>query len=246
MLDPLVLDLGVNLVAVDVGITVDLVEDDDDRLLGLPQLAQGFDFPPLHVARDDEEDQSRHGGRRRWPGSRGPRRRLRRFRACRRQSRRAPSRPGRSGDVMLPPLSGSGDRRTVSGTDLKDILAEQGIEHRRLAPANHAEGGDLDRGLVELLGEVAQLFELAGEGGLFLGGQLEACQGGFETLAARSTATSCSVDGRLQLVEQFGQLFIGHGRCLSRVFIALRVMNARHAVRDDYVDRAIWSALRRP
>ena len=57
VLDPLVLDLGVDLVAVDLGIAVDLVEDEDDRLLGLAQLGEGFDLRALHVAGDDEEDQ---------------------------------------------------------------------------------------------------------------------------------------------------------------------------------------------
>ena len=55
--DPLVLDLGVDLVAVGVGIAVDLVEDEDDRLLGLAELGQGLDLDALHVAGDDEEDQ---------------------------------------------------------------------------------------------------------------------------------------------------------------------------------------------
>ena len=58
--------------------------------------------------------------------------------------------------------------------DLEDILAQQGIEDRRLAPADHAERGDLDRGLVELLAQVAELRELVGQGGLFLGGELQA------------------------------------------------------------------------
>ena len=55
--DPLVLDLGVDLVAVGVGVAVDLVEDEDDRLLGLAELGQGLDLDALHVAGDDEEDQ---------------------------------------------------------------------------------------------------------------------------------------------------------------------------------------------
>ena len=55
--DPLVLDLGVDLVAVELGIAVDLVEDEDDRLLGLAELGQGLDLDALHVAGDDEEDQ---------------------------------------------------------------------------------------------------------------------------------------------------------------------------------------------
>ena len=57
VLDSLVLDLGVDLVAIDLGIAVDLVEDEDDRLLGFAQLGQGFDLGALHVAGDDEEEQ---------------------------------------------------------------------------------------------------------------------------------------------------------------------------------------------
>ncbi len=56
-LHPLVLELGVDRLAVGLGIAVDLVEDQDDRLLMRAQLREGLDLPALHVAGDDEEDQ---------------------------------------------------------------------------------------------------------------------------------------------------------------------------------------------
>ncbi len=93
--DPLVLDLGVDLVAVDLGIAVDLVEDEDDRLLGLAQLGQGFDLPCAACRRRRRRGSGRRGGRRRGPGPRGPRRRPRRCPAYR--PRRAWLLRGRAG-----------------------------------------------------------------------------------------------------------------------------------------------------
>ena len=91
-----------------------------------------------------------------------------------------PFEAGAVGCVVLPPLGGAVDGRAVRRADLEDVLAHEGVQDRRLAPADHAERGDLDRRFVELLAQLAQLGELAGQDGLFLGGQLEARQGGFE------------------------------------------------------------------
>ena len=57
MADPLAGDLGIDHVAVGVGIAVDLVEDQQDRLLGLAKLREGLELAALHVAGDDEQDQ---------------------------------------------------------------------------------------------------------------------------------------------------------------------------------------------
>ena len=122
---------------------------------------------------------------------------------------------GPVGRVVLPALGGPGDGRAVGRADLKDVLAHEGVQDRRLAPADHAERGDLDRGLVELLAQVAQLGELAGEGGLFLGGQLEARQGGFEAFPGALDRRVVFGGVRVELVEQFFELFIGHGMSLS-------------------------------
>ena len=88
-----------------------------------------------------------------------------------------PFEPGPAEGALLPALGGAGDGRAVGRADLEDLLADQGVQDRRLAPADHAERGDLDRGLVELLGEVAELAQLVGQRGLFLGRELEARPG---------------------------------------------------------------------
>ncbi len=118
----------------------------------------------------------------------------------------APSRPGRSGDVVLPALGGPGDGRAVGRADLEDVLAHEGVQHRRLAPADHAERGDLDRRLVELFAQLAQLGELAGQDGFFLGSQLEARQGGFEAFPGALDGRVVFGGVRLELVEQFFEL----------------------------------------
>ena len=156
VLDPLVLDLGVDLVAVELGIAVDLVEDEDDRLLGLAELGQGLDLDALHVAGDDEEDQVGVPGDVAGQG-------LADLAADLVDARRidhdelGPFEPGPVERALLPALGGAGDGRAVRRADLEDLLADQGVQDRRLAPADHAERGDLDRGLVELLGQVAEL-----------------------------------------------------------------------------------------
>ena len=48
--DAFVFDFGVDLVAVGVGIAVDLVENEDHRLLCFAQLAECFQLDALHVA----------------------------------------------------------------------------------------------------------------------------------------------------------------------------------------------------
>ena len=85
-----------------------------------------------------------------------------------------PFQAGPAGRVVLPPLGRARDGRPVRRADLEDVLAHQRVQDRRLAPADHAEGGDLDRRLVELAAEVAELGQLAGQRGLFLGRELEA------------------------------------------------------------------------
>ena len=87
------------------------------------------------------------------------------------------------GRRLLPALGGPGDGRAVRRARLEDLLPEQGVEHRGFAPADHAEGGDLDRVLVELLAEVAELAELVGQGALLLGGELEPLERLLEALA---------------------------------------------------------------
>ena len=51
------LRLHLRILAVGLGVTVDLVEYQDDRLLMSAQLRQGKNLPALHVAGDDEENQ---------------------------------------------------------------------------------------------------------------------------------------------------------------------------------------------
>ena len=75
-----------------------------------------------------------------------------------------PLEAGPAGRVVLPALGGALDGGAVSRADGEHVLAHEGIEDRRLAAADHAEGGDLDCGLLELLAEVAQLRELARPG----------------------------------------------------------------------------------
>ena len=102
---------------------------------------------------------------------------------------------------MLPALRGPVDCCSVRCSDLKDVLTHQGIEHRRFAAAHHAESRDLDRVVVELLAQLAQLGELAGQHGFFLGGQLEAGQSRFEAVTG---ALDCRVvfgGVRFELVE---------------------------------------------
>ena len=116
----------------------------------------------------------------------------------------------------------------------------QGIQDRRLAPADHAERGDLDRRLVELLAQVAKLAELAGQDGFFLGRQLEARQGGFEAFLG-------ALDGRVvfggvcvELVEQFFELVIGHGMSLS--LPPVRIACSHHwAIRREFDHRSVTS-----
>ena len=191
VLDPLILDLGVDLVAVDFGVAVDLVEDEDDRLLGLAQCAEGFDLGALHVAGDDEQDEIGMASDVAGQG-------LAHLAADLVDPRRVdhdqlrPFEAGAVGCVVLPALGGPGHRCAMRRSDLENVLAHEGIEDRRFAPADHAECGDLDRRFFELLAEVAQLRELAGEGGFFLGRELQARQGGLEALPGASTATSFS------------------------------------------------------
>ena len=75
------------------------------------------------------------------------------------------------------------DGRPVGRAGLEDLLAQQGVQDRRLPPADHPERGDLDGGLVELPGQVAELRDLRGQRPLLLGGQLEPAEGLFEALA---------------------------------------------------------------
>ena len=214
VLDPLVLDLGVDLVAVDVGIAVDLVEDEDDRLLGLAERAQGFDFGALHVAGDDEEDEIGVAGDVAGEG-------LADLAADLVDARRVDHdelgsfESGPVGCVVLPALGGAIDGRAVGGAHLEDVLAHEGVQDRRLAPADHAERGDLDRRFIELLAELAQLRELAGQDGFFFGGELEARQGGFEAFLGALDGRVVFGGVRVELVEQFFELFIGHGMGLS-------------------------------
>ena len=63
---------------------------------------------------------------------------------------------------------------------MKTSLPIERVQDRRLAAADHAEGGDLDRRFLELAAELAQLGELAGKGDFFLGRQLQAGERGFE------------------------------------------------------------------
>ena len=187
--DPLVFDLGVDLVAIDVGIAVDLVEDEDDRLLGLAELGEGIDFAALHVAGDDEQNQIGVAGDVAGQGLADLAADLVDSGCIDHDEPRALE-AGAFCCVVLPPLGGSRDRRPVRRADLEDLLSHEGVEHRRLAPADHAERGDLDRGLVELAAEVAQLGELITEREFFLGRQLEARHGGFKALAWRARPTT--------------------------------------------------------
>ena len=177
-------------------------------------VAQGFDLGALHVAGDDEEDEIGVAGDVAGEG-------LADLAADLVDAGRidhdelGPFEAGAVGCVVLPPLGGPGDGRAVRRADLKDVLAHEGVQDRRLAPADHAERGDLDRRLVELLAQLAQLRELAGQDGFFLGSQFEARQRGFEAFLG-------ALDGRVvfggvcvELVEQFFELFIGHGMSLS-------------------------------
>ena len=204
-LDPLVLELGVDLLAVGLGVAVDLVEDEDDRLLVRAQLGEGLDLPALHVAGDDEEDQVGVPGDVAGQG-------LADLAAdlvdARRVDEDEPGLVEAAGPLarLLPPLGRAGDRRAVRGADLEDVAAQQRIEDRRLAPADHAEGGDLDGGLVELLASAR------GAGGsrsasdlLFLGGELEARErrlqavaGALDGVARRRTGLN---RGLLELLE---------------------------------------------
>ena len=171
---------------------------------------RGFDLPALHVAGDDEEDQIGVAGDVAGQG-------LADLAADLVDARRidhdelGPFEAGAVGCIVLPALGGPGDGRAVRRADLEDVLAHEGVEHRRLAPAHHAESGDLDRGLVELLAQLAQLGELAGQDGFFLGRQLEARQGGFEAFPGALDGRVVFGGLRLELVEQFVELFIGHG-----------------------------------
>ena len=71
----------------------------------------------------------------------------------------------------------------MRGANLEDVAAQQGIEDRRLAAADHAERGDLDSCLVELLRQLAELADLVGKSSFFLGGELQAGEGCLQAVA---------------------------------------------------------------
>src|SRR5271157_3020293 len=71
----------------------------------------------------------------------------------------------------------------MRGANLEDVAAQQGIEDRRLAATDHAESGNLDGRLVELPGQLAELADLVGKSFFFLGGELQAGEGGFQAIA---------------------------------------------------------------
>ena len=202
MLDALVLDLGVDLVAVDFGVAVDLVEHEDDGLLGFAQLGQGFDLGALHVAGDDEEEQVAVPGDFAGQG-------LADFAADLVDARGidddqlGPFEAGPAGGVVLPSL---GARWTVV-----PWVAPTG---RRPDPCKAFKTDDLPRltmpkaaisivDSLELLAEVAQLRQLAGERGFFLGSQLEAGEGGFEAFLGAFDRLVFVCDLTFQLAEQF-------------------------------------------
>ena len=122
--DSLVLDLGVDLVAVDFGVAVDLVEDEDDRLLGFAQRGQGFDLGALHVAGDDEEEEVAVAGD-------VARECLADLAADLVDSGRVDHdepgslEAGPAGRVVLPSLGGSLDGRAVGRADREDVLAHR-------------------------------------------------------------------------------------------------------------------------
>ncbi len=122
---------------------------------------------------------------------------------------------GAVGGVVLPALGSALDGGAVRGADGEDFLTHERVQNGRLAATDHAEGGDLDGRFVELAAEVAQLGELAGERGFFLGGQLQAGEGRFEACLGALDGLVFIRDLGFQLAEDFIQLGVSHGMSLS-------------------------------
>ena len=131
---------------------------------------------PLHVAGDDEEDQVGRPGHLAGQGFADLAAHLVDARRVDQDQPRLIEPRGPPGS-LLPALGRTGNGGAVRGADLENVAAQQGIEDRRLAAADHAEGGNLDGRLVELLGQIAKLADLVGENFLFLGRELQARRG---------------------------------------------------------------------
>ncbi len=223
MADPLAGDLRVDQVAVGVGVAVDLVEDQQNRLLGLAKLREGLELAALHVAGDDEQDQVGMPGHVAGQGLAGlaadlidPRR------VDQDQLGLFPTRPDRLGD--FPTLRGPLHGRPVGRAGLEDLLPHQRIQDRRLPPTDHAERGDLDRRLVQLPGQVAKLRDLRGQHPFLFGREFEAAQGLFQALAGAKDQAL----GVVELLEDAVE-----GRLVARGVFGR--FDGRHAVRSPGV-----------
>ena len=177
------------------------------------ELGQGLDLHALHVARDDEEDQVGMPGDVVREGLADLAADLVDPRGVD-DDQPGPLQARTAERTLLPSLGGADNGRPVRGADLEDLLADQGIQDGGLAPADHAERGDLDGRLIELLGQFAELPQLVGQRGLFLGRELEPGEGLLQALARPLDGLVRFLGGGLsvEFVEQFVQLLVaGHG-----------------------------------
>ena len=136
----------------------------------------------LHVAGDDEEDQVGRPGHLASQGFADLAANLVDTRRVDQDQARL-IKPRGSPGPLLPALGRAGDRGAMRGANLEDVAAQQGIEDRRLAAADHAESGNLDGRLVELLRQIAKLADLVGKSFFFLGGELQAGEGCLQAVA---------------------------------------------------------------
>ena len=215
VLDALVLDLGVDLVAVDFGIAVDLIEDDDDRLLGVAQLGQGFDLGALHVAGDDEEEQIAVAGDVAREG-------LADLAADLVDSRRIDDdepgafEAGMAGDVVMPSLGGALHRRAVSCADREDILAHEGIQIPTTCPGSPFRRRRSRSSIPRASCSRSRNCDSSpAKCDLFLGRQLQAGERRFEARFGALDRFVFVSDLTFKLAQQFLELGIGHGMSLS-------------------------------
>ena len=202
-----------DLVAVDFGIAVDLVEDEDDRLLGFAKLGEGFDLGALHIAGDDEEKKVAMAGDVAGHGFAD-------FAAdlvdagCVDHDQAAPFETGATGCVVLPALGGALDGCAMRRADREYILTHERIQDRRLAAADHAEGGDFNCGFLELLAELAQLRKLACERVSSSGVRFKLARVASRlSLAGDGLVFTC--DLTFQLAQDFFELGVSHKKSLS-------------------------------
>ena len=172
--DPLVLDLGVDLVAVGVGIAVDLVENEDDRLLGLAEPARAPRSRRAACRWRRRRGSGPRAARRPAPGSRGPRRRPRRCPAYR--SARAWPLRARGGPGSLAPSAVATRMAVVPWVvpTLKTSWPSKALRTDDLPRLTMPKAAISIVFRSSFSVKVAELLELVTQGGLFLGGEVEA------------------------------------------------------------------------